>query len=141
MRGKSGNVRSNMFIYKMAAKGETESRVLLASEGDEGRYNRANRALYHFVENAMPLTLCIGLSGFVFPIPTFVCTVIYFFGRLMYTTGYTNGGYGKHGPGFLVSSLASFALVGMVLIVAFKGMSSPTVETTAAVSNASQDLR
>ena len=102
MRGKSGNMRSNMFIYKNAAEGSSESRVVLASEGDEGLYNRANRSLYHFVENSIQLVLAIALCSFVFPFPTFILTVILFFARLIYTTGYTSGGYGGHVPGFIL---------------------------------------
>ena len=49
MRGKSGQLRSNMFIYKNAAEGSPESRIVLSTEGDEAFYNRSNRALYHFM--------------------------------------------------------------------------------------------
>jgi hypothetical protein len=105
LRGKSGNLRANMFIYKMAAEGASESRVVLASEGDEGLYNRANRSLYHFTENAMGLVLSIALNSFTFPIPTFVLVCIYFVGRILYTMGYTSGGYGKHAPGFIITAL------------------------------------
>jgi hypothetical protein len=59
----------------------------------------------------------MGLSGFVFPIPTFVCTVLVFFGRLWYTIGYTNG-YGKHAiTGLALTSFAQMTVIGMVLIV------------------------
>ena len=122
MRGSSGNLRANMFIYKNAAENSSESRVVLATEGDEGHYNRANRSLYHFAENSIQLALAIGLCSFVFPFPTFILTVILFVGRLIYTVGYTSGGYGKHAPGFLLVSIAVNTLYGMLLITAFKGM-------------------
>lgn len=131
MRGKSGNLRANMFIYKMAAEGQTESRVVLASEGDEGLYNRSNRALYHFIENSLSLVLAIGLNGFVYPFPTFVCTLIFFFGRIIYTSGYTHKGYGGHVPGFILTTLAHQTLNGMLILVTIKGMATQVVTTDA----------
>ena len=74
----------------------------MVSEGDEGFYNRANRTLYHFVENSIQLMLVIGLNSFVFPLPTFILTIIIFVGRLIYTIGYTAGGYGGHMYGFML---------------------------------------
>ena len=125
MRMNSGNIRSNMFIYKNAAEGASESRVILASKGDEGQYNRANRSLYHFVENSIPVMFSIGLCSFVYPIPTFVLTLIIFVGRIIYTVGYTSGGYGKHAPGFIIHHLAGNTLYGLLLITGIKGMNDP----------------
>ena len=122
MRNSSGNLRANMFIYKSAAENSSESRVVLATEGDEGHYNRANRSLYHFAENSIQLALTIGLSSFVFPFPTFILTAILFVGRLIYTVGYTTGGYGGHVPGFILVMIAVNTLYGMLLITVFKGM-------------------
>ena len=114
-----------MFIYKNAAEGSSESRILMAEDGDEGMYNRANRSLYHFVENSIPLTISIALCAFVYPIPTFVLTVLIFVGRLIYTVGYTLGGYGKHAPGFIVCQLSANTLYGLLLITSIKGMKGP----------------
>ena len=122
MRGTSGNLRANMFIYKSAAENSSESRVVLSTEGDEGHYNRANRSLYHFAENSIQLVLAIGLCSFVFPFPTFILTAILFVGRLIYTVGYTTGGYGGHVPGFLMVVIVVNTLYGMLLITAFKAM-------------------
>lgn len=105
----------------MAAEGQTESRVILSSEGDEGKYNRANRSLYHFIENSMSVALGIALGGFVFPFPTFVVVMIFFFGRLLYTSGYVVG-YGKHAGGFMIATFCSMTLNGMLLLVSFKAM-------------------
>jgi hypothetical protein len=100
----------------------------LSHEGDEGLYNRANRSLYHFVENAMALTLAIALNGFVFPIPTFFCTMLFFVGRIIYTMGYTSGGYGKHVYGFIINTFVQNTLFGMLLLVSFKAMKDSTTD-------------
>ena len=127
MRSKSGNLRANMFIYKNAAENSSESRVILCSEGDEGHYNRANRALYHFVENSIQLVLALSLCSFVYPFPTFVLTVLLFVARIVYTMGYTTGGYGGHVPGFILTMLVHNSLYGLLLITAFKGMNGAAV--------------
>ena len=63
----SSNLRSNMFIYKFAAENAPKSRVIMSMDGYEGNYNRANRSLYHFLENSLPISLAIALNSFVFP--------------------------------------------------------------------------
>ena len=102
MRGTDKNFRANMFIYKLAAPGASSSVVVLEEEGDVGKYNRANRSLMHFIENGSPIVLAIPLNCFVYAFPTFIVFCIYFVGRIVYTIGYTNGGYGKHAPGFML---------------------------------------
>ena len=120
MKSKSGNLRSNMYIFKTAAEGALESKVVLDNEGDCGLYNRANRSLHHFVENGMPLLLLFPLCGYVYPVPTFIYGCIYMVGKIAYTVGYTKGGYGKHGIGFMLESLAKFTLNGLVFVAAIK---------------------
>ena len=124
MRGKSAQLRSNMFIYKNAAEGSSESRIVLSTDGDEALYNRANRSLYHFLENSISMVLAIVLDSFVFPVPTFVLTVLFFIGRIIYTSGYTSGGYGSHVPGFIIIALTSNTLLGLLLIAGMKGFNS-----------------
>ena len=117
MREESGAVRSNMFIYKMAAPGQTQSRVVLVSDGFEGNYNRSNRSLYHFLENVLSLAVAIPMTTVVYPIPTFVCTVIYFIARLIYTTKYSLGGYGKHTPFYVIFTFTHFTVIGFVMLI------------------------
>merc|ERR1719272_631438 len=94
MRGTDKNFRSNMFIYRLAAEGASQSVVILQEDGDVGMYNRANRSLMHFIENGSPMILALILNSFVYPMPTFVIFVIYFLGCIVYAIGYTNSGYG-----------------------------------------------
>lgn len=123
MKRDSGNLRANMFIYKMLAEGSGESRVVLANEGDEGLYNRANRSLYHFTENSMGIAIGITLNSYVFPLPTFIITCIFVIGRIVYQVGYTTG-YGKHAIGFVIASLCENTLKGLLLIIGFKAFGS-----------------
>ena len=102
MRSTDKNFRTNMFIYKHAAPGASSSVVVLQEEGDVGKYNRANRSLMHFIENGSIIVLALPLNCFVYAFPTFVVFCVFFIGRIVYAIGYTNGGYGKHGPGFLI---------------------------------------
>ena len=105
MRTNDGNLRSNMFIYHLAAEGASQSGIILEENGDVGMYNRANRALMHFIENGSPLILALVFNSFVYATPTFILFCIYFFGRVIYTIGYSNYGYGGHIKGFLIERI------------------------------------
>ena len=122
MRGKSGNLRANMFIYKLVGDKAPENAVVLNEDGDVGCYNRANRSLNHFIENAGGMILSIGLNSFVFAFPSFICVIIFAIGRMWHMSGYAKGGYGSHGIGFGLSAIATEAMTGMLLLVALKGM-------------------
>ena len=81
----SNNLMSNMFIYKLAAENAPKSRVILSQDGAEGYYNRANRSLYHFLENSLPLGMAIAMNSYVFPEAVFRLIITLVIGRLMYT--------------------------------------------------------
>ena len=117
----SGNIRSNMFIYKQVGEGASESAVVLDAEGDVGLYNRANRALYHFIENASPMIFSIVLGSFVYAVPVFVLTCMLVIGRIIYTVGYTKGGFGGHLPGFFLDRIAFGTAVSMLFWIAIQG--------------------
>ena len=123
MRGKSGNLRANMYIFKLI--GEQSSKpnaVVLDEDGDAGVYNRANRSMHHMVENSPALGCVLVLSGFVFPFPACVLACAFALGRVVHQVGYTSG-YGAHAPGFMLSMLAMEGLCGQTLLVALKGLS------------------
>ena len=84
MRMNDGNFRANMFIYKLAAAEASPSVVILEEKGAVGEYNRANRALMHFVENVLPMVISWALNSYVYPLPSFVLMLIYCVGRLIY---------------------------------------------------------
>jgi hypothetical protein len=114
--GAKGNIRANMYLFKDTAGGL----VVLEDEGKVGRYNRANRSLHHFTENALPVFLCVPLAGFVFPLATFVLTLLFSVGRIAHQVGYSNKGYGGHGLGFLISTVSTIWIEGLVLIGGLK---------------------
>jgi len=51
MKGNSGNLRSNMFIYKQVGENAMENVVTLVEDGDIGAFNRSNRSIHHMIEN------------------------------------------------------------------------------------------
>ena len=82
---KGGNMRANMFIYRLAAEDPTESSaVVLHSDGDLGLYNRANRGLHHFLENGLHVVVAATFNALVFPFPTFVAFSVFCIGRSIY---------------------------------------------------------
>lgn len=109
MPGNAGNLRANMQIYKVNVSGGTSRLpyVVLEEHGDIGRYNRANRALFNFVENTPgfgPVMVCVGL---MYPRQALLLVPLFGLVRLWYQYAYTNGGYGmaccKHGVPFVIS--------------------------------------
>mmetsp|Transcript_101222 Transcript_101222/g.179792 ORF Transcript_101222/g.179792 Transcript_101222/m.179792 type:complete len:226 (-) Transcript_101222:169-846(-) len=121
MKFDSGNLRANMQIYKVnyADVNKAMPYVVMEEEGSVGQYNRANRSLHHFNENAAGFMLCLLLAGYVFTFPTFIMILMFIAGRILHQLGYA-GGYGGHAPGFMLSMIASVVLESLVLIVAFK---------------------
>ena len=114
------NLRSNPFIYKAVGTGAMPNAVVFDNDGHVGAFNRANRSLHHMVENIPSFLVALILAGYVFPRETFVCTWLFCVGRIMHQTGYTNG-YGGHGIGFALLTLAAVAMEGLMLVVAFVG--------------------
>lgn len=110
----SGNIRANMYLY-MAAKDPIKPIVLIES-GAAGQYNRANRSLHHYIENALGPLLLVPLAGFVYPGATFVLTLLFAVGRIAHQAGYAIKGYGGHGLGFAIALIATLILEGLVLV-------------------------
>merc|ERR1712048_259273 len=96
MPGNAGNLRSNMQIFKVNLVGTQKQYpyVVMEEDGDVGKYNRANRALHHFAENAIVLTGQVIAAGLVFPFPVFCITLVYAIVRIWYQIAYATGGYG-----------------------------------------------
>ena len=69
MRMKSGNLRSNMFIYKQVGDKAVDNAIVLEDVGDVGGYNRANRSLHHMVENFGVFVVGLALAGAVAAAP------------------------------------------------------------------------
>merc|ERR1711904_683417 len=121
MRLDSANLRANMMIYKEAGKANAPY-VVLETEGPVGSYNRANRSLTHFLENSLPVVMCILLAGKIFAFPTFALTVLFAIGRVLHQVGYASIGYRAHAPGFMIATFSAGILEMICLLVAAKNL-------------------
>jgi hypothetical protein len=103
MPGNAGNLRANMTIYRVQ-QSKPLPYVVMENDGYIGKYNRANRSMYHFVENGMLVLVTFLLAGAIFGEAVFVLVLLYAICRIWYQIAYTNGGYGigccKHGIPF-----------------------------------------
>jgi len=121
MWGSSGNLRTNMSVYKALNKdGEQDVEspaIVMVSDGEAGKYNRANRSLTHFTETVPSFLLMLVLVGPVFPLPAFVIVALYAYGRVAHQKGEAEK-YGNHGKGFFLSMLSGFVLEGLCWVCA-----------------------
>ena len=115
--GRKGNLRANMFIYKLATdQGGEGSAVVLNEDGDIGSYNRGNRSVHHFLENSLPFVASLPITFFLYPIPAFSLLCLFCLGRITHQVGYANRGYGGHVPGFILIQFATYILLGLLII-------------------------
>uniref|UniRef100_A0A7S1BHP6 Uncharacterized protein n=1 Tax=Corethron hystrix TaxID=216773 RepID=A0A7S1BHP6_9STRA len=112
-----GNARADPTYYRT----ESGEPVVMETEGDLGRYNRANRSVHHMIENFGPFLLGIAVAGNVFPTIILYLACVYGVGRVLHQSGYSSG-YGGHAIGFLLANiLAGQAMDGLCLLVFLKG--------------------
>ena len=52
----------------------------------------------------------------MFPFPTFVLFVLFCFARVIYQLGYTEKGYGGHGPGYGLDRVATLTISGLLIL-------------------------
>ena len=119
MRGKSGNLRANMYLFKATGDGASPNAVVMDTDGVAGSYNRANRSMHHFGENVPAFLATAFVASPIWPVPVFCLTVIYAIGRVMHQVGYSNKGYGGHGAGFGLATLAQLTLTGFCFLAFF----------------------
>lgn len=118
MPGSAGNLRANMAIYKVNYQFEKAiPYVVMETEGEIGEYNRANRSMAHTIENMGGVLACIFPAGYVFPLPTFICTLLFATGRVLHQVGYTKG-YGSHALGFAMAQVLGGITLEMMVLVA-----------------------
>jgi len=118
--GNAGNLRANMIIFKVQQP--KIPYVVMEQEGNIGKYNRANRAMYHLVENGMQVLVSLLLAGRFFGEAVFVLVLIYAVARLWYQIAYTTGGYGfgccKHAFPFILHTALVAHILEMLVFVA-----------------------
>jgi len=124
------NMRSNPFIYTAVASKET---VVFENDGVVGMYNRANRSLTHMTENFGSVLAGLAFLSSIFPLPTLVCACAFGLGRVVHQVGYAVA-YGKHGIGFMLSTLATAAMEGFIILVALHGFGLLPLDAVAAAS-------
>lgn len=121
-----GNIRANMFIFKVNTESDQPPMppVILEDRGAAGKYNRANRSLHHFVESSPGMLLNFVPAGLLFPKESLGCMALFVVGRVAHQVGYTTKGYGGHGLGFGLALLASVLVEGLVLTAAIRASTS-----------------
>ena len=82
---RDGNLRANMFIFRLATENPEESSAIIMHEkGDIGRYNRANRSIHSFLDWVTATMSVLPFTFFVYPLPSFICLAVFFVGHLIY---------------------------------------------------------
>lgn len=120
MRPDSGNLRSNMKIFRALGNGPSHA-VVMNMEGQIGRYNRANRSMENFVEQAAPVGVNAVLLSLCFPFPTFMLICIYALARIAHQVLYINVGYDSrgYGIGFFLGTAVTGTFEVLLLFAAF----------------------
>mmetsp|Transcript_106897 Transcript_106897/g.212274 ORF Transcript_106897/g.212274 Transcript_106897/m.212274 type:complete len:225 (-) Transcript_106897:77-751(-) len=116
--GLKGNIRANVYIFKLIGENAPSNAAVLETDGDVGAYNRSNRSLHHMVENFGLLLMATYMCGKVFPVAALIVVLIFCIGRIMHQIGYTKG-YGSHGVGFLLSNVVASPLMEGLCFVIF----------------------
>ena len=107
-------------VYQVkGAEGSKLGYVLMDYDGDNGKFNRSQRAIQNYNETYPQALIYIVLAGFVYPREVMVLAGIYSFTRLTYAVGYTSSVDGRLG-GFIISNLVIHALESLVGIIAYK---------------------
>ena len=127
---KGGNLRANQFLYRPTVGGDDQvSSVTLYEDGDKGKYNRANRSLYHFLENGFSFIVCLPGAFMVFPFPTFVCLILLCIGRITYQLGYSIKGFLYHLPGFFTDRFMTYTLIAFHWIIFYRQITYEMTES------------
>jgi len=107
-------------VYKvMGSEGSKLGYVLMDTDGVNGDFNRAQRALQNYCE-AFPTVLALYVAAsWVFPFEAFLCVAIWAVTRIMSAAGYKSSADGRMG-GMIIGVIALSILQGMLIIVATK---------------------
>lgn len=107
-------------VYKvMGAEGSKLGYVLMDTEGVNGDFNRAQRALQNYHEAFPSVLMLYVAASWVFPYESFVCAMIWAITRIMSASGYKAEADGRVG-GLALGAVALSVLQGMTLMVSIK---------------------
>jgi uncharacterized membrane protein YecN with MAPEG domain len=95
--------------------------VLMETEGDVGRFNRAQRAAGNYLEYLPGQLATSLLAGFVYPLPVFIVSVIYVVSRITMTLRYSEEAKGRT-PSYATSRIVAVVVDGLLLLAAFKAL-------------------
>lgn len=107
----------------MGAEGSKLGYVLMENEGVHGVFNRAQRALQNYHENFPGVVVQYVAASFVFPFEAFVCMMIWQIATCVGAVGYADSVDGRM-KGRLPGYFAMSTIGGMIIIIAFKALSS-----------------
>jgi len=97
------------------AEGSKLGYVLMETEGDIGKFNRAQRALQNYNEIFPMFVLMFVLAAFVCPFAAFMCACVFAAARAIQAVGYTKETDGRI-PGTMLGLLATTVLEAIVLL-------------------------
>ncbi|KAL7474574.1 hypothetical protein ACHAW6_000544 [Cyclotella cf. meneghiniana] len=121
--------RPDQHAYKIMANPQSKNvpdlsnapYVLMENVGTIGRFNRAQRAAFHFDEGLELLLGSIFLAGVIVPQLVFGLAVVYCVGRKLFTDAYTKSCEARLSP-FAFVALPSMIIAAMVGIFAVQSM-------------------
>ena len=109
-------------VYKvMGSEGSRLGFVLMETEGDLGKFNRAQRALQNYHEQFPTMMLQYVAASFVWPFEAFVCIVVWSVSCVLSASGYVDSANGRM-KGRLPGYFAAATVQGLVLIAAYKAL-------------------
>ncbi|KAL7433657.1 hypothetical protein ACHAXM_003640 [Skeletonema potamos] len=117
------NLNLTCIYIVMGAEGSKLGYVLMENEGVHGVFNRAQRALQNYHENFPGVVVQYVAASFVFPFEAFVCMMIWQIATCVGAVGYADSVDGRM-KGRLPGYFAMSTIGGMIIIIAFKALSS-----------------
>lgn len=109
-------------VYKvMGSEGSQLGYVLMETEDDLGKFNRAQRALQNYHEQFPTMMLQYVAASFVWPFETFGCIAIWSVSCVLSASGYVESANGRM-KGRLPGYFAAATVQGLVLIAAYKAL-------------------
>lgn len=128
-RAAAGCDRPDQHIYKiMAAEGTLADSpyVLMATAGDAGRFNRAQRAVYN-TDEGLPLFITGAIiTGSILPHVVLAIACIYAYGRITFANTY-KASLNARGMGFMLGATAETFVCGLAQLCAIKGLCGPLI--------------
>ena len=110
-------------VYEVkGAEGSKLGYVLMDTEGVNGRFNRAQRAVQNYNETFPMNALFIVFAGFVYPKEVMILTFVFAVSRVISAWGYTSSSNGRM-PGFMLSNFAMWSVASLNIMIAYKLLS------------------